>query len=238
MVKNSKAKVRRTKKNYGIDLSDKVELPSIEDFQTRQEFNEWKQKQSSFLNRANTHYQFKKNDYGVVASVKEINTATKLVKEAQRQAIKERERIENIPVIRNGKVETTRGQILQMMKRPDYGVNEIPDFDFNKIRSRSDFNRKVDKAEKRADPEHYNRRMERMKENFIRELREGFNSEADEIADKLEDIPTRHFYEMYLMFEADGFTFDLFYEGGSFHKLEKYVDDYFQGKIDFDLIDF
>ena len=64
LVKNAKSKVRRVQKNYGIDLSKEIELPSLESFETRKQFNEWKQKQSSFLNRVSNPASRFHKDFG------------------------------------------------------------------------------------------------------------------------------------------------------------------------------
>ncbi|WP_238629291.1 hypothetical protein, partial [Klebsiella pneumoniae] len=56
LAKNAKAKIRRTLKNYGIDLTGDVFIPeSIESFGTRKGFNKWKESVSSFTNPANLH---------------------------------------------------------------------------------------------------------------------------------------------------------------------------------------
>src|SRR5690625_7488212 len=57
LQRNTKAKINRVKKNYGVDLEGEIPLPDLSEFQTRKEFNEWKELQSSFTNRANTEYQ-------------------------------------------------------------------------------------------------------------------------------------------------------------------------------------
>jgi hypothetical protein len=73
LVKNSKAKVKRTFQKYGVDLTEEVSIPSLDSFQTREEFNEWKEKAGSFTNRNNQRFQFVKNEHGVVASKSLLN---------------------------------------------------------------------------------------------------------------------------------------------------------------------
>src|SRR5690625_5284905 len=72
--------------DLGVDLEGEIPLPDLSEFQTRKEFNEWKELQSSFTNRANTEYQFVKNEYGVVASKREIYQVEQATKRAQRVA--------------------------------------------------------------------------------------------------------------------------------------------------------
>lgn len=242
LVRNTKAKIRRTIKNYGIDLSDEIEIPSIEDFKTRNEFNRWKERQASFTNRANLHYQFKKNPYGVVASKKRIADIQRDNKQAQQIADKLIESAKEKPFISGGKEQGTVEQRMLQMARPNAaGVYRPPDFDFDKIRSEYELRRKEQNLKKRADEQYYDERMERMKENFIKLLEESFNSDADELIEKIKDIPAEDFYEMYLMF--DEFDFDLYYTldvEGETHETQinqmlHYVDRYHTKKINMDL---
>lgn len=239
MVKNTKTKVKRTLKNYGIDLSNEVELPSLESFQDRQSFNEWKNKASSFTNRANTHYQFKKNEHGVTASKFLINKIERDTKRAQKMADKLREEATDKPFISGGKEQGTVGQRLLMMGKPTTaGISRPPDFHFGKIRSYRDLEKKAKNMAERAEHGYFDRRMEKMKENFMEILSLSFNSDADPLIEKLKRVPAEDFYEMYLMF--DEFDFDLYdsegnYVDGDIKQLENYVDRYLAGDIDFSL---
>lgn len=206
LVKNTKAKLRRTKKNYGLDLSDEVVIPSLDDFTTRQEFNLWKQQMSSFTNRANLNYQFKKNPYGVVASKKEINEITRNTKRAQEIAKQfEREASEK-PFISGGKQQGTLEQRSFMLDKPVSGITVPRDFDFEKVRSRRQLEAKKESMARRVTPEFYDKRMEQMKENYINLMQSTFHSDADELVRKLENMTAKDFYNMWLMFDEFDFT--------------------------------
>jgi hypothetical protein len=69
----ARAKVKRTFQKYGVDLTEEVSIPSLDSFQTREEFNKWKEKAGSFTNRNNQKFQFVKNEHGVVASKSLLN---------------------------------------------------------------------------------------------------------------------------------------------------------------------
>jgi hypothetical protein len=243
LVRNSKAKISRTKKNYGIDLSNEVDLPSLESFQTRKEYNEWRDKLQSFTNRHNQRYQFVKNKHGIVATqseltkielanAREIRIAEKIINEAKKK-----------PFIQGGEVQGTQEQRMLQMGRPNAGgINKPKKFDFNKMRTRRDLEKRKERAEERGSVRYYNKRMEKMKSSFIDQLNEAFNSDADSLVDKIKRMPAQDFYEMYLQF--DEFDFNIFYptdgidDDGSHlrqvRQMEGYADDYFQGKIDMD----
>lgn len=242
MVRNTKAKVRRTIKNYGIDLSNKIDVPDIESFSTRKEFNEWKNKQSSFTNRANLHYQFKKNQYDVVATKKEIIDVERNTKKAQEIADKYINEAKDKPYFVGGKREGTVGQQMMQMGKPNAGgITRPKDFDFSKVKTRKDLEVKFESMEKRAYPEYYDWRKEQMKMNFMKMLEKSFNSDADELIDELANIPPDDFYEIYLMFGEFEFTYypvEGVDDGGKLNDVNKmlsYLERYREGKIDLDM---
>lgn len=243
MVKNTKAKISRTLKNHGIDISDKIDIPKrITDFKTRDEYNAWKQEQASFVNPNNLDLQFVTNKRGVTKSKKEINKVKRDTKRAQQLAKKLEKEAEKKPFISGGKNEGTVGQRMKQMGRPNTaGITVPPDFDFDKIVDNSQFKRKQESMEKRASDTYFEERMEKMKENFMKILELSFNSDADELVEKIRSVPAEDFYEMYLMF--DEFDFDLyasdndggFSDDSNIKQMETYIDIYQRGGVNFDL---
>lgn len=242
MARNAKAKVSRTKKNYGIDLSSNIEIPKIDDFSTRTEFNEWKNHHVSFTNRNNLTYQYKKNKYDVVASKKEINKITRDTKKAQTIAQNLINKQEDKPFIQGGKQYGTVGDRTRHMSAPDVtGIHVPKDFKFEDVRNKGRLDTLKESREKRATPEHYDNKMEDMKNNFISILEQSFNSNADELVDKLKDVNPHDFYDMYTRFSE--FDFKLFdSEGedvmaslGEIERMIGYVDKYKAGEYNQDL---
>lgn len=239
LVKNTKSKIRRTQKNYGIDLSDEVQLPSLESFKTRKEFNEWKNKQSSFTNRANKHYQYKKNQYGIVAPISLLNKIERDTKKAQKVVDKIIKEASKKPIISGGKVQGTVGQKLLTMKSPaPMGLTRPRDFDFDKISHPDRLNEVAENMSKRATGEYYDKRMEKMRDTYISELELSFNSDADFLIEQLRNMPVEDFYELYMTF--DEFDFQVFYkmkyldtEGHEtiLRSLETYVQRYQRGEM-------
>lgn len=242
LVRNTKAKIRRTIKNYGIDLTNEITLPDIESFTTREDFNAWKKQQRSFTSVANRKLQFTKNEFGVVATKAELDEIKKHTKRAQQIADKLRKEANKKPFISGGKEQGTVGQRMLQMGKPDTaGITRPPDFDFDKVRTRSQLEKKMKNMEDRSREDFFDKRMETMKENFMRLLEMSFNSDAQRLVEKLKGVPADDFYEMYLMF--DEFDFDLYYtqdfEGQShdsqLKQMESYVDRYYSGNINMDL---
>src|SRR5690606_8337479 len=107
LVRNAKAKIRRTDKNYGVDLSRQVKLPDINNFSTRSEYNQWKQEMERFTNRYTKEFQFVKNAKGVVANKQQLYDFKKANEKARTLAIKKNEKIKNEPYFVGGKQEGT-----------------------------------------------------------------------------------------------------------------------------------
>lgn len=242
LERNTKSKIRRVKKKYGVDLTGEISLPNIDDFKTRKDYNEWKEKQAKFTSRGNMKYQFRKNDYGVVASKSEIFKTEMNTKIAQRHAEQLQKEAFNKPFIAGGKVQGTQGQqMLQMAKPSVGGVSVPPSFDFDKIRTKEHYEKKSKAMEKRANPENYDKRKQLMKTNFLNILALSFNSEAQRLINEIEQIPADDFLEMYNMFAE--FDFDRYdsdgqdvnADAGTIAQMLTYVEQYKKKQINFDL---
>lgn len=197
LVKNTKAKIRRTVKNYGIDLTKEIELPNLEAFTSRKQFNEWKQKASSFTNRNNQHYQFVKGDMGVVLSKAEITKYKIELKRAQRLIDKMNKEQAKKPLLSGGKVIGSQGQEMLQMSESKRGFTRPKDFNINKIPSRQRFEEMRKNVRKRSNPKVFDKRMEQMRETFIDELEKAFNSDANWLVEQFQSMPVEDFYELY-----------------------------------------
>lgn len=192
-------------------MSDEIELPSLDSFGSRKAFNEWKEKASSFNNKNNLRYQFKKNDYGVVATVSELNKLARDTKKVQKMVDQKLKEIEKKPLFVGGKKEGTIGQKLATMKNANpLGLYRPPNFNFNDISHPDVLKEKIDKMSKRVTGEYYDKRLNKMRETYLRELELSFNSDADYLIELLKQMPLEDFYEMYMMEQE--FDFQLFYK--------------------------
>lgn len=204
--RNTKAKINRTKRNYGIDLEGEVDLPDLSEFQSRQEFNEWKEMQKSFTNIGNTEYQFIKNPYGVVASKRDLYHIEQDTKKAQRIARKKIEEEKERPVFHDGEQIGTVGDRANYMKEPDVtGIHVPSDFDFSKVRNKRRLEDIRGSMKKRKKEDYYDERNKRMLENFIKTLEGHFNSDSDDLIKELETINPDDFYGLY---QSNFFVFD------------------------------
>lgn len=244
MAKNSRAKVSRTRKNYGIDLSSEIEIPeSIESFSTRDQFNEWKEKMRSFTNRNNLHYQFIKNEHGVVISKAEYNKIERETRRAQRIHEEMVRKYQNRPFISGGKetgmTVAERQEMLAVNRQG--GFRKDDDFIFEEVKSPEDLKRIKSRVERHANPDYYEKSMETLKDNFIKSVEGSFNSLGDELVSELRDIPADYFYEMFLTYDEISFKF--FDSDGqkvtatehTVNQIMTYVERFKKNQINFDL---
>lgn len=251
MAKNAKAKVNRTLKNHKIDLSSEINIPNIDDFTTRAEFNAFKRQVNSFLDRGNWKYSFIKNKNGVSISRKEKNELERKTKIAQQKAKKRLKEAEKLPFIAGGKQYGTVGdRITQMANTNELGIYVLKDFNFDAIQNQSQLRMKRNQIEKKVNPDEINKTMTTMQRNFITVLEHSFNSDAEELIEKLKHIPADDFLEMYYMFEEFDFALyrspkddDSLYHPeviGQDHladvsQMLAYVDAYESGSLNFDM---
>jgi Phi-29 DNA terminal protein GP3 len=207
LVANSRRKIRDVNKKYGIDLTGEVELKKLSDFTSRDEYNEWKQKQRSFTNRNNLNYQFVKNEFGVSASKATLNKIKRDIKTVQRQVDQETKRRETLPFISGGKVQGTVGQRMLQMARP-MDLHRPKDFNFSTIKSIQRLRDIERNMSNKADPKKRDEKAERWKNMFIETLERTFNSDADDIIDKIRQMSGQDFYDMYQV--VDEFSFDYY----------------------------
>jgi hypothetical protein len=82
LVRNAKAKMRRLKKDHGIDLTDEISLPSLSSFQNRKEFNNFTEYINKFNKGLKNDYKIVKNEQGVAFTKKEVKNYERKQKEA------------------------------------------------------------------------------------------------------------------------------------------------------------
>jgi hypothetical protein len=225
-----------------VRTEELVSIPNKEDFTSRKEFNQWKKKMKEFTDRSKKNYQFEKNQYNIVGSEKLLRQIEKDTKESQHLADKERAKLEGLPFFSRFKkqYETTSQRIaISGDESRKTGVYRPDDFDFENVRDISSLLDKSENVHVKANTEYYDRRKEKMKENFIKILQLQFNSDADELIEKLESIPADYFYEMYIM--IDEFDFNEYSSDGNddmrnmdnLQMMMGYVDAFHSGLIDF-----
>jgi hypothetical protein len=212
LVRNAKAKMRRLQKQHGIDLTDEISLPSLSSFQNRKEFNNFKEDINKFNKGLKNDYKIVKNEQGVAFTKKEVKNYERKQKEAIQLAEEH-----------YAKTKTENQKIFLKPSNLD-----IPrKIDLNDISSRSNFNQRLENLTKRSDPQFFNERDERFKENYIKSIQGSFNenSMVASIVEMLEDIPADYLIQVYkdnlALFDFEQFDSEGQEVGADMQDLEK-----------------
>lgn len=242
--KNSLSKIKRVQKNYGVDVSEAVYIPPIEEFATRENFNKWKAQMKSFTNVSNPNYQFKKNSHDVVASKANLIEVKENTKKAQKITDEMINRVESLPFFSGG-VQTgeTVADRQAMKRRPTTaGIIRPLDFDFEAMESQLQFDKKLENMRKKSEQEYFDGRFDQLKQNYIDMLAKAFNSDADDLITMVNNLPAEDFYEMFMMF--DEFQFEVYYVNPNMSEDAKedaigqmmaYIEGYYSDDLDMDM---
>jgi hypothetical protein len=256
LVKNTKAKVRNTVKKYGnyiadierdeegntsyrnLDIKSFGDVPALDSFQTRDQFNEWKEKQQAFTSGKNPHFKFKINEKGVAVTDYLLTVAENLVYKANRNERKEREKFHDIPVVGTG---MTVAERQKMLRRPTVGGFGEVGFNFKEFDDFTHLGGRLKALTDRADPNHYDEKKRQMKDNWYDLIAESFGSEASSLLDLLAQLSDDEFYALYLHEEEDIMAFELYYNdageiedgtNGQLEQIKGYFEKYLRGELE------
>lgn len=198
LAKRVEAKIKRVTKNYGIDLTTEIPVLPFSNLTTKQR-NEQKEKMKSFTNRANTKYQFRKNDYGVVASVRELNQAKRDTDLAIKKVNKLVKEIHNKQVIGGKGVKVGEyNKVLKQTPAERLGITLPEKFNFKQFRSKSKLDRRIELLEKKARGNYYEEKFNQLRENVINKLDTLFNTfTSDDVVYLLRQLSDKEFTDFY-----------------------------------------
>lgn len=199
MVRNARAKIRRTQKAHGVDLTKELPLPKLKEFSTRTEFNQWKEQAESFTNPHNMKYQFRTNPYGVTVSKSDLLKMETNRRRSIQRAKDEIKRVEDFEIKQGGKTFATVKQRNLHFSEPDVtGVRVPSKINFNEIKNERRLREIIEADKKKQDREYYLKRKVQMKENFIEGLEKAYGNEADDLIDLIISLDPEWFYDLYI----------------------------------------
>jgi len=198
VVQSVKNKIKRLQKVYGIDLSNEIKLPDLTKT-TRAEFKKFKEFQKSFTNRAkSSQYSVIKSDNGTGVLKKELDEIKLNYIKSNEKAQERKEKRDKMQVRTKGKNPVSIELQNAMMKRPRHNRDIMGDFDLSKIKSRKQFEERLQKSRERLEPNYHNERLEKMRESYFEKLRDVLGDEAEPIILMILDMNVNDFYELYL----------------------------------------
>lgn len=255
MVKNTKAKVKRTIQNIGStiydvekdengeqklierNVRDLLNVPKLEDFQTREDFNNWKEQQTKITSGRSPHFNFKKNEHGLAVTEHLLNVKENREYMAQREARKEQAKARE-----NKEAEQRAGYMAYPTR---IGFHKTG-FNLDRMRSGGELERSMQRLIDQSTGQEYGRTKRRMMDNWLDSVAGSFeNGEANDILDRFKQMSPEEWYDMYEQFYED-MTFRIYDSEGQLQSatddnldaLRQYLDDYEWNLVNFDMKDF
>jgi hypothetical protein len=220
-----------------------IKTPTLNEIKNKKEMKEWMDKARKFTDRGYSRFQFMKNEDGLAISKQVQERAKKNSEIAIESAKKLIEAKKELPIA-GGR--TTLGERLEMQKDDDVGGIRVPKpFDFDVIRTKRRLLEKLENLEKRrGKAEYFEWRNSVYKDNFMYVLRQAFNSDANDVLEKLEKMDNGDFFDMSLRYEE--MQIDNYYrahnqivgEDEDLQKVRSYLEAYENGDEDFSLRNF
>jgi hypothetical protein len=235
LKKNIKSKIKYTQDKHGLDISDLIELPSLDSF-SRKDFNLWKKQATTFTKSKSN--KVKRNEHGVPYTDLLVKTYKQRAEKANDIKEKFNEIFKDKPFLSKGvKTGITIGQYDFLMKESDdLGNLTRRDFNIGVIKTMRDLERNRNRINEEQDIEFYHTSMDDMRGNWILSLRKQFNSDADNLVKLVNQISAGTFYELYKQNKEMAFSF-IYTEGDdeTITLLEGLFSDALKGNIDLDL---
>ena len=200
----------------------------------------------SFTNRANDRFQFVKNKYDQSASKRDLKLIEKREKIVMKRFEEKIDKQKDKPFYVNGKPMGTQEFKSLWLAKPDIGgYYKWKPFDWENTKDSRAVKRRLEKLDKVLEEDYFDKRTQRMKENFMREIEFSFNNHADKVLDMLKYLRPDDFYELYNML-PEVFDFSLYASENSGGRsdvsdlvaMQGYLEDFFSGRIDMDLKQF
>jgi hypothetical protein len=239
LVRNTKAKMKRVKDDYGVDLSYEIEIPSYDE--AKADFDEFSENMVSFT-QTDPNYKFAKNEKGVVYTQAELQAGKDFTEQAQENAREFIDRFKEKEYQISGRdAGYTVGDRMMLYEKENVAGITVPnDFDINVFENRSRLSGRLELLEEKAEGIFFDRSMRTMKDNFMKSIKGSFNSEADDVVEMLDIMPEDDFFELFV--QSAEFTFEDYASDGSIdgtaeqaERLRGYLHEYFKGNVDMEL---
>lgn len=242
----ARAKIKRLE-SKGIDVSEYINIPNKDEFNTRKEYNQWKKQVDRFTDRNNSDFKAKKSKEGFYYLGIERKQLINKTKESISRAKQRQNELNELPIYdENGNVVSTVKRQQSHYKDEETGFVKVPTLlDVDDLPSRNALLKRISKMKERSTEEYFNKRDEQMRENWIDLMYISFGDEADELVSKVKSMNVLDFVEMYWMFRDFKFNYYDSKKGylgdnpnAQLEELNKSVDMYIKGEVDKDFKNF
>lgn len=192
-------------KNYKIDKSMKVK--SIDDFETRKEFNNYITNAHTFTHSPSNIY--RKNRYGVVGSQQTLNEIKNELQKVNKQRKEKWNELKNLDFKSRGEKTGTTLKQRQLMGDDRFNVYQPLKFDFKNIKSRKELEEKLESFKYKQTDEYYDKRRQILKENLIKAIDENWGANGKQAKEYIKGLSNEEVEKQFI--SEDVFHFDYIY---------------------------
>lgn len=205
-INNSVRRKNKQMDNYDLDFY----LPTlpISKVTSRKQLNEYYDTARRYTRGYG--FKFKKNNYGVVASNREIAQAKRLANEVTKERQKRLMKIAPEEFKTRGK--PTGSSIMQrkLMGDSRYDVYDPVKFRFGSLRNRKQFENRVESLANQLNPEYIAKKNEQLKENLIKAISTNWGKDGKKATDYIKSLSPDEVLEEFM--SEDIFEFSYIYD--------------------------
>lgn len=205
-INNSVRRKNKQMDNYDLDFY----LPTlpISKVTSRKQLNEYYDTARRYTRGYG--FKFKKNNYGVVASNREIAQAKRLANEVTKERQKRLMKIAPEEFKTRGK--PTGSSIMQrkLMGDSRYDVYDPVKFRFGSLRNRKQFENRVESLANQLNPEYIAKKNEQLKENLIKAISTNWGKDGKKATDYIKSLSPAEVLEEFM--SEDIFEFSYIYD--------------------------
>lgn len=205
-VNNNVRRKNKQMDNYDINIYMST-LP-ISKVTSRKQLND-------YLDRARTYtrsyaYKYRKNKYDVVASNLEIAQAKRLAKEVSRERAKRFNKIAPQEFKSRGKGIGSSIMQRRLMGDDRYAMYEPVKFNFSSLRSREQFENRVERMTSQLQPDYIEFKNKQLKDNIIKAMTENWGSKGSKAVEYVKGLSPDEVVNQFM--SEDVFDFNYIYD--------------------------
>lgn len=188
--KRIRAKQRRLKKNYGVEVPDQeVGIKHLKDFNSNKQIRDYLKEQdnSKFLNR--NLYRYVKNKHGVVLSMEEKKEFQKNIDKINKENKKQMRKLEKTPMKHNGKeLGYSAGENARLMGDSRINMFRPRSKSIDRFRTRGEFKKAKQSVNSRAN-QNLLELNQTYRRNYITAMEKQLNGNANHIIELIMSMP-------------------------------------------------
>ena len=202
---NNITRKNKVLKNYKIDKS--MNVKSIDDFETRKDFNDYIKKAHVFTSSPSNIY--RKNRYGVVGSQEMLNEIKNELQKVNQQRKEKWNEIKNLDFKSRGEKTGTSIKQRQLMGDDRFNVYQPLKFDFKNVKTRNELEQKLESLRYKQTDEYYDKRRQVLKDNLIKAIDENWGANGKDAKDYIQSLSNEEVEQKFI--SEDVFHFDYIY---------------------------